>query len=238
MKFEVKFGMKSWQVTGLIAAVVFGFMLSLQLKTYHYFQEQTMLSKERNTALNEVLERAMAEKEQYERELEELNRQVSLRKAEGVQSEREKVLLAERERFAILAGETEVTGKGIRITLDDRKATTIIFSGDVKDIINILRLAGAEGIEFNDQRIIAHTAVHEAGRNLLVNKVPVNRRTGIPYEFKAIGPQDTLIEYLSTTYGLLHDLETAGVAISILKEDVTLAPYAGEQGIKYIEAVD
>lgn len=94
-----------------------------------------------------------------------------------------------------LLGLTDVTGKGIIITLKDNPNVTlesvlnpnyyIVHDNDIKMVINELKNAGAEAISVNGERIVQTTVVTCVGNVILVN----DKRLSSPYEIKAIGYQ-------------------------------------------------
>ncbi|HEX3032103.1 MAG TPA: DUF881 domain-containing protein [Bacillota bacterium] len=201
-----------------IVTVFLGILLATQFRTTRQLQSNMENSSNRFKSMLTVLDKA---KDKQTKETDQVNRlRVQLEEIKNGRATggKDSELRQEINRVKLLTGELPVTGPGLVIHLDDREATaTQIFSGDIKDIINILRYAGAEAISINGQRVVANTAVHEAGRNLLVNKVPINQREGIPYEFLAIGDRDRMESFVRTTYGLLNDLEASGVKIEIRK---------------------
>lgn len=198
-------------------------------------QKQLQNSGQRYASLIRVLNHAKDKQTAIAAEVAGLRKQLEQNKAGVPTTGKAGELSREINTLKILTGELAVQGPGLSVTLDDRQATaTKIFSGDIKDIINILRYSGAEAISINGQRVVNNTAVHEAGRNLLVNRAPINRQQGIPYEILAIGDQDNMESYLKVTYGLFTDLQAAGVKIDISRADrVEIPAYKGGMVFKY-----
>jgi uncharacterized protein YlxW (UPF0749 family) len=108
--------------------------------------------------------------------------------------------LAEQARLlAVLAGETPVTGPGLRITLadapsssagggtDPRQGTTAdqgrVLDRDLQTVVNGLWAAGAEAISVNGQRLTARSAIRYAGQAILVDFRPLVP----PYVVQAVG---------------------------------------------------
>ena len=80
-------------------------------------------------------------------------------------------------------GYTDVQGEGIVITLEDNSFKNIE-RFDLISLGNELKLAGAEAISINDERIVSNTDIALINnRIILVN----GRRTSGPYIVKAIG---------------------------------------------------
>jgi uncharacterized protein YlxW (UPF0749 family) len=59
---------------------------------------------------------------------------------------------------------------------------------DLREIVNALWRAGAEAIAVNGQRVVATTAIREAGGTILVNFAPVSS----PYRISAVGDPDVM----------------------------------------------
>lgn len=114
----------------------------------------------------------------------------------------------------LAAGGTEVTGPGIRLTLDDADGGANSADGDprtnptqddgkvvakdVQVIVNGLWEAGAEAISINGQRLTSRSAIRFAGEAILVNYRPLTR----PYTISAIGDSTNLeAEFAGTSAG-------------------------------------
>lgn len=93
-----------------------------------------------------------------------------------------------------LLGLTELTGKGIILTLKDNEVNNtkelgmnisqaLVHDEDLRQIINELKNSGAEAISINGQRIVSTTAIICSGTIVTVNGVKLNS----PFEIKAIG---------------------------------------------------
>jgi uncharacterized protein YlxW (UPF0749 family) len=99
----------------------------------------------------------------------------------------------------LLAGETAVTGPGLRITLadapssssgsgtDPRQGTTAdqgrVLDRDLQAVVNGLWAAGAEAVSVNGQRLTARSAIRYAGQAILVDFRPLVP----PYVVQAVG---------------------------------------------------
>lgn len=211
---------KGFYISLTLVTVFLGILLATQFRITQQLTRNMSNSSERFKSILNVLDQAKKKETKVTNQVSQLRSQLERTKIGKAIDGRDAALTKEINEVKMMTGELAVSGSGLIITLDDREATaTQIFSGDIKDILNILRYAGAEAISINGQRVVINTAVHEAGRNLLVNKVPINRREGIPYEFAAIGDGDKLESFLKSTYGLLNDLEASGVKVAIRKLD-------------------
>jgi uncharacterized protein YlxW (UPF0749 family) len=97
------------------------------------------------------------------------------------------------EREKLLAGLVALKGRGVRAVLDDSATTKIppkddpslyiVHEYQIRDVINLLWLSGAEAIALNGERIVASSSVYCVGSTILVN----DTRLSPPYEILAIG---------------------------------------------------
>lgn len=106
--------------------------------------------------------------------------------------ETETLLDAELLQTNMLVGKTDVIGEGVIINLIDN-ANRQIEDTDLLNLINELRLAGAEAISINDKRIVNMTEIVMVNDTILVNE----ERIVSPYIVKAIGNQTYLSSALS-----------------------------------------
>ena len=114
--------------------------------------------------------------------------------------EASELLQEELERANMLLGKTDVQGEGIVITLSDNRERKIEIY-DILQLINELKLAGAEAISINDERIIATTDIKEVNSMYIVVD---GKRITSPYVVKAIGNQTYLESGLTTKdYGYI-----------------------------------
>jgi uncharacterized protein YlxW (UPF0749 family) len=134
------------------------------------------------------------------------------------------------------AGYTDVTGEGIIITLEDTESAEVS-SDDLVTLVNELRLAGAEAISINNQRIIASTDITNVSSvAIFVNtaKNLVRAKVSSPFVIKAIGNQKYLESSITIKYGFLDTMESEGKKISYnLDDNVTISKYEGNQEFKY-----
>jgi len=130
-------------------------------------------------------------------------------------------------RLGRVTGTAEVTGPGVRVTLDDAPAGDnvdqsgvdegLIRDFDLQRLVNGLWAAGAEAVSVNGQRLTTLSAIRNAGDAILVDYRPLKP----PYVATAIGNADRMElafvdkpvgEYFHTlrdTYGITFDVTTA-----------------------------
>ena len=201
---------------------------------------------------NDLRDEVLRTKEEYEEKFKELETaQVDLetKRAEATENDEES---AEKEQEVKISeailGTTDVTGKGIEITLRDNQTVTldtlgptedasnyIIHVEDLQNIVNELKNAGAEAISINDQRILASSTFECAGNIIRIN----GARVAAPFKIKAIGNQEELYEALKRVGGYLNWLDSWGIITKIDKPNtnLTILKYGGTIKPKYMKEV-
>lgn len=101
-----------------------------------------------------------------------------------------------------LLGTEAVEGEGIEIILKDASngyvnneldaSVQLVHNGDIIQIINDLKNAGAEAISLNDQRVIDRTEIDCSGPFIRVNGIKITT----PFYIYAIGNKDALKDYM------------------------------------------
>lgn len=140
------------------------------------------------------------------------------------------------EKERILAGVTDVTGKGLVINIDsetggDYDATLYSKSSDLLlSMVNELNAAGAEAVAVNGERIINTTEIRQAGSYVNINR----NKYGAPFEVKAIGNPQDLSAAIKMRAGVVDVMQSNKLKVSILQEDsVLVKAYSGVFDFKY-----
>ncbi len=181
-------------------------------------------------------ENSYAKLESKEQELEGLRQKASSR------DDNASDLTAKLDEYNVLLGNTELTGKGIEITLKDGDSSIlkgsvtdlVVHDGDILEVVNALKNAKAEAISVNDQRIVSTTAITCIG-----NVVKINReKVGAPYVIKAIGNPSMLLGAVTMAGGYIEILEKDGVQVEIKqvekeKDSITIPKYNGIYKFEY-----
>lgn len=140
-----------------------------------------------------------------------------------------------------IAGYTDVTGPGIIITLEDTDKMQIT-ADDLISLINELKLAGAEAISINDQRIVSLTDISNVNYQFIMintSKSIGMARIESPYVIKAIGNQKYLESSISIKYGFLDSMDSSGKTASyVLDSNITINKYDGNLEYKYASKID
>lgn len=177
--------------------------------------------KEKYEDVNSRYEEVVKTKEEYENK-------------EESDNETAEVLKTELEKIDIALGKTDVTGSGIIITLKEIQSTdTPIAASDLLVIVNALKLAGAEAISINEERIINMSDIVEINNSF----IKVNgQRILAPYVIKAIGDSAYLESSLLGSGGYVDELKSNGADVTIEKENkVNINKYEDEINSKYME---
>jgi len=148
------------------------------------------------------IERLEAEQQDLKATLAVLRQDVSRRQqVVAAETDRLHSLQAELERQRILAGLTPVQGPGVLVVLDDSHAEIpagidpnlyIVHEYDLRDVVNVLWLAGSEAIAINDERLVSSSSVYCLGSTVIVN----DTRLSPPYTIRAIGNPRIQQDYL------------------------------------------
>ena len=238
--------MKNKQVIillGLVCALL-AFAICVQLKTireaYNIAGQTETENKLRDQVLRwkERYDTIYANLEEAEIKLEELRGKITQNDSKSAQLEAELKLANQ------LLGLTELKGKGVIVTLDDNKTvgleTTnitgyLVHDGDIIEMINELKNAGAEAISVNGQRIVSNTAITCDGNVIRIN----NQKIGAPYVIQAIGYPEYLESGLNLPGGLIQYLNRDGVITKIEKSNnITIPKYTGVYNYEYMKNVE
>jgi uncharacterized protein YlxW (UPF0749 family) len=137
-------------------------------------------------------------------------------------------------------GFSAVKGNGVKLvindgTIDDPKGyeqenTQLILlktlhDDDMIKVVNELRVAGAEAISINGQRVLPNTEILCSWAFLRIN----GHQIPAPFEVTAIGDPDTLDSTLQRDDGFIRSLINRGIQVDITKENnLKIDPYIGD----------
>ena len=200
-------------------------------------------------AENKLRDQVLKEQEYLEElsdNAEELQEQLEeLRKNAASNSDEAKVLEKELSELNRLIGYTDVTGKGLIITLEDSEnnsnnysSDSIIHDIDLVEIANELFNAGAEAVSINGQRIISTTAINCNGNVVKIN----NQKIAVPFVIKAIGSPEGLYGTMIRPAGYLDFMKAAGIKVKLEKKeknnDISVPKYIGTKQYQYLQVVE
>ena len=201
----------------------------------------------RTQAENELRNSVLKWKEDYEQIYEEQVKKEAhleeLRTEASTQDTTSANLSKQLDKANVLLGYKEVSGQGLIITLKDANTSTVIgnatdyivHDGDLLEVVNALKNAGAEAISINGERIVNTTAITCAGNITKVN----GEKVGSPFEIKAIGLTEKLNGALTMPGGYLELLENDGVQVKVEEvKNVTIPKYDGIYNFEYAGNVE
>ncbi len=140
----------------------------------------------------------------------------------------------ELDHLKLISGFTDVSGDGVIITLNDAYKPGVVESDEAKDyiihdsdilnVVNQLRVGGAQAISINNERIIATSEQVCAGPTIKVNR----NRYAVPYEIKAIGDPEQLFNTLNES-GILDEMSTLGKRVSMnIEKDMNIPKFTND----------
>lgn len=189
---------------------------------------ETMREEELQVALTEWKEKYA---ETYVK-LEDTNHKIKEYKEKSEnQEETNKLVKQELEEANLIFGKTNVVGNGIEVILTDNEENAYV-ANDLLTLINELRLAGAEAISINGERIINITDIVDiSNQYILVN----SNKISSPYVITAIGDENYLQSALSIRNGYVDSKQKEGYNISVnRKTNIKINKYSKEVNLKYI----
>ena len=225
----------------LLAGVALGILLSVGWRT----RDETgytdaALGSSRIRLSIEHLER---EQQGLKAELANLRNELAERQQRvAANTDRLQELNAELDRQRLLAGLAPVRGTGVQVILDDSNVHVsagtdpndyIIHEYDLRDIVNLLWMAGSDAVAINEERLVNGSSIYCVGSTVMVN----NTRLSPPYHIRAIGDSRVQQDYLrnpsylvalkdkNRRYGLRFDVQPVS--------EQTLPSYSGSFLVNY-----
>ena len=214
------------------------FALSMVMSMQFKVVDQTDITSIENMRESELRTELSNWKEKYEdvnTRYEEVEKTIQeYQDREKTDNEKSKLLQSELNQVNLELGKTNVEGEGITITLKETKnADTAITADDLLVIVNSLKLAGAEAIAINEERVINTTDIVEINNSF----IKVNgQRILAPYVIKVIGDQTYLESSLLGNGGYVDDLKKNGYEVTIEKSNkISIKKYEDEIKSKYMQ---
>ena len=189
-------------------------------------------------AENKLRDQVLTEQENYNRLYVQLaqTQLENLRKSSASNSEESEKLEKELTEYNRLLGYTDVTGKGIVITLQDSDSTgDLIHYIDLVEVVNELFNQGADAVSINNQRIVSTTAISCNGNVVKIN----NEKVSVPFVVKAIGSPTELYSTMLRPNAYLDFMKSDGIRVKVEKKDsITVPKYTGTRQYKYLQVVE
>lgn len=145
----------------------------------------------------------------------------------------------------LFAGLTEVEGPGVKITLTDSPKretfpndplalTNLIHDRDIAEVVNELKIAGADAVAVNGQRIANTSTFRCIGPVIQINGLPA----APPYVIEAIGDQSAMFGGLNLPDGVLDQIRRMDRNMVRIerKPMLHLPAYAGSTRMRFARA--
>ena len=182
-------------------ALIFTMVMFTQFKTVEK-TDISAIETMREAELRAELSASKTKYKEIETKLEEVNSKIKEYESK-IQSNDDatNLLIKEVRQAETYLGYTDLEGEGILITLQDNEYKSIE-SFDIITLINELKIAGAEAIEINGQRIIAYSEIVDVNGKILINTTRISG----PYIVKAIGDKKYLESAITIKGGYYDDM--------------------------------
>lgn len=238
-KLNIKKGKITMTITIGIACFVLVLVMFMQFKIVNE-TDITSIENMRETELRTELANWKSKYDEVNAQYEDTKSKIEeYKQTKESNEETEKLVDEELETVNMNLGKTDVEGEGIEIVLKetDNEEISQINADDLLVIVNALKLAGAEAISINDERIINMSDIVNINANTDDLFVRINgQRILAPYVIKAIGNQTYLESELLGNGGYVDQLRTIGHDVSIEKKDnIKILKYNDEITTKYIQ---
>lgn len=218
---------KNMITVATIAAVAIGFLIAVQFQTKQEMDTAAKIQLDRLSQMGSVMVGLQDKNKALQEEYARLTKELDKYQNKGTNNP---YLIAKLDQLKVMDGTVSVKGPGIKMLIQDSGQDIHVLSSlntdDLRRIVNTLRLAGAEAISINGQRVVGTTPIVMSGTStILVNSVPISRVGATSYEILAVGDQDVLVDYLTKFEAL--PLKQLGMKVETLRELVTIPSYKG-----------
>lgn len=145
--------------------------------------------------------------------------------------------------YQLISSSIDVQGEGVTILIDD--ATRELYEGedpnvvlvhdwDILNILNDLRLSGAEAISVNGQRLTNTSSISCSGYTIRINDQFFAR----PFKIQAVGDSKRMAAALVGPDGYGTILKAYGIQFHLaISDDMTIPKYGEEQKFQYLTTV-
>lgn len=236
MKTKMKKGKITMIITAGIACFVLVLVMTMQFKIVNE-ADITSIENMRKTELSTELANWKTRYDEVNKQYEETTAMIEeYRNNKESNEQTDNLMNEELDQINMTLGKTDVEGEGILITINETDDDEIenITSDDLLLIVNALKLAGAEAISINDQRIINMSDIVyiDAAGIIRVN----GERILAPYTIKAIGNSEYLESSLIGNGGVVDEMRKKKQDVTIERENkITISKYNGDITTKYME---
>ena len=235
MKDKMKKGKVTMIITIGIACFALVLIMSMQFKIVSE-TDITSIENMREDELRTELANWKSKYEETEQQYEETVSKIEEYKQTSESNEETgKLVDEELLQVNMFLGKTDVQGEGVEVTLreTDNEEIARINADDLLVIVNSLKMAGAEAISINYERIINMSDIVDITETF----IKINgKRIVAPYIIKAIGNSSHLETALTGNGGYVDEMKKIGQDVSIQRlNKVKILKYDGEIKMKYIQ---
>jgi len=231
----------------LVIALIFGALLGLQWKSPPARPTAVPGIEHESGAL--TVKRLEAEQEELKGNIGRMQEALDeYRRELASNTEMLKEINAELERQKMMAGLLAVEGSGVQVILDDNSLRSVsgradandllIHEYDLRDVVNLLWLAGSEAIAVNGERIVATSSIYCVGSTVMVN----DTRLSPPYLIQAVGnsvAQEDVLSNPAYLKEIKRRAELYGVQFEVNTIRMLALPaYKGGFPIRYVQLGD
>ena len=228
-------------ITIAIACFALAIVMSMQFKVVKETDITSIETMREEELRSELANWKKMYKEAQEQYNEKTTKLAEYKEKEQSTEDSSKLIEKELEQTNMYLGKTNVEGQGITIkiqnvnneNLSEDEQVAPLSAEDLLVIVDYLKLAGAEAISINEQRIINMSDIVDIGSNPII--VVNQQRIFAPYIVKAIGDPTKLESTLLGNGGYVEELKNYGLEITITKGKVNISKYSGEIPQKYIQ---
>ena len=141
--------------------------------------------------------------------------------------------------YRLIAGNVNVKGPGVIITIegstDDNIAYIVEQRRYLLNLVNELKVFGAEVISINNHRIINRSDIVLAGNHINVNATPI----APPYVIRVIGDTQNLRRYIDYRTVLFELMKRDNINYDIkFTDDVEVQPITREKSIQFLQIAE
>lgn len=190
-----------------ILTLLLGFAIAVQVRTH---SSGDALSGLREEDLIGILDNQTDRENRLRQQIADLQRNLSDLQNSGDRSAAARKQAREQSQaLGILLGTLPAAGPGVSITVTDPDAK--LTGEDLLDVVEELRGAGAEAIQFGPVRVTTSTSFEGDGGTLTVDR----KEQAAPYRITAIGDPKTLDTALNIPGGVAASVRAAGGQLSV-----------------------
>ena len=234
----------SWQLTLGVALLVLGFLITAQLRS---LVPRSQYDSSDLPPLRQTAQELQAAQDQLKTQILDLRAQVQAVEQNGQGNAAQITALNDQLADARLAaGLVALQGPGVVVSLRDSTRPVppgvapgdlLVSSADLRQVIDLLWLSGAEAVSVNGERIAVTTPLTDIGSSVLVNSSYLQP----PYQISAIGPPD-LYTRLATSAAFVAYLQdraqAVGLDVALLQSDTVQVPaYSGTVNLVHARPV-